>query len=111
ETPHVKVKPGMVAGCKHIARGYKDDKEVILLEHPQQIHPGKQGTETGDYINIKETPDINMSIKPEIPGGIGTMAVAINMIPVVVKAKAGLVTMKDLPVPAAMVGDARKLMS
>jgi 4-hydroxy-tetrahydrodipicolinate reductase len=110
ETEHVKVKPGMVAGCRHIARGYSDGKEVILLEHPQQIHPGKEGTETGDYIKIKGIPDINMSIQPEIPGGIGTMAVAINMIPVIIGAKAGLVTMKDLPVPAAMVGDLRKLM-
>ncbi len=110
ETEHVKVEPGMVAGCRHIARGYSDGKEVILLEHPQQIHPGKEGTETGDYIKIKGIPDINMSIQPEIPGGIGTMAVAINMIPVIVGAKAGLVTMKDLPVPAAMVGDLRKLM-
>ena len=110
ETPHVKVEPGMVAGCRHIARGYSDGKEVILLEHPQQIHPGKEGTETGDYIKIKGIPDINMSIQPEIPGGIGTMAVAINMIPVIIGAEAGLVTMKDLPVPAAMVGDLRKLM-
>ncbi|MDZ7673129.1 MAG: 2,4-diaminopentanoate dehydrogenase [Halanaerobiales bacterium] len=110
ETEHVKVEPGMVAGCRHIAKGYSDGKEVILLEHPQQIHPGKEGTETGDYIKIKGIPDINMSIQPEIPGGIGTMAVAINMIPVIVGAKAGLVTMKDLPVPAAMVGDLRKLM-
>ncbi len=110
ETPHVKVEPGMVAGCRHIARGYSDGKEVILLEHPQQIHPGKEGTETGDYIKIKGIPDINMSIQPEIPGGIGTMAVAINMIPVIIEAEAGLVTMKDLPVPAAMVGDLRKLM-
>lgn len=110
ETEHVKVEPGMVAGCRHIAKGYSDGKEVILLEHPQQIHPGKEGTETGDYINIKGTPDINMSIQPEIPGGIGTMAVAINMIPVIVEAQSGLVTMKDLPVPAAMIGDARQLM-
>jgi len=110
ETAHVKVEPGMVAGCRHIARGYSDGKELILLEHPQQIHPGKEGTETGDYIKIKGIPDINMSIQPEIPGGIGTMAVAINMIPVIIKAKAGLVTMKDLPVPSAMIGDLRKLM-
>jgi len=110
ETAHVKVEPGMVAECRHIARGYSDGKELILLEHPQQIHPGKEGTETGDYIKIKGIPDINMSIQPEIPGGIGTMAVAINMIPVIIKAKAGLVTMKDLPVPSAMIGDLRKLM-
>jgi len=109
ETPHVKVKPGMVAGCKHIAYGIKDGKNLIVLEHPQQIQPEKEGTETGDYINIKGTPEINMSINPEIPGGIGTMAIAINMIPLIINAKAGMLSMKDLPVPAAMMGDVRKL--
>ncbi|MDI3548877.1 MAG: 2,4-diaminopentanoate dehydrogenase [Halanaerobiales bacterium] len=110
ETPHVKVEPGMVAGCRHIAYGMKDGEQVIVLEHPQQIHPEKEGTETGDYIQIEGVPEINMAIKPEIPGGIGTMAVAINMIPHVVKGKPGLLTMKDLPVPSALMGDIKKLM-
>ncbi|MGM0410572.1 MAG: 2,4-diaminopentanoate dehydrogenase [Bacillota bacterium] len=99
ETPHVTVEPGMVAGCKHIAYGMKDGEEVIVLEHPQQIHPEKEDVDTGDYINIIGDPDVNLSIKPEIPGGKGTQAVAVNMIPPVVEAKKGLVTMKDLRVP------------
>ncbi len=111
ETPHVKVEPGMVAGCRHVAYGIKDGEKIIVLEHPQQIHPGKEGTETGDYIKIKGTPDINMAIKPEIPGGIGTMATAINMIPQVITARPGLVTMKDLPVPSVLLGDVRKLLN
>ncbi|HHY14227.1 MAG TPA: NAD(P)-binding domain-containing protein, partial [Thermoanaerobacterales bacterium] len=40
ETAHVKVEPGMVAGCKHIGYGMKDGEAIITLEHPQQIHPG-----------------------------------------------------------------------
>ena len=99
ETPHVTVEPGMVAGCKHIAYGMKDGEEVIVLEHPQQIHPEKEDVDTGDYINIIGDPDVNLSIKPEIPGGKGTQAVAVNMIPPVNDAKSGLVTMKDLRVP------------
>ncbi len=110
ETPHVKVKPGMVAGCKHIARGIKDGEELIVLEHPQQIQPEKEGTDTGDYIKIEGEPDINLANKPEIPGGIGTMATAINMIPQIINAEAGMLTMKDLPVPSAMMGDLRKLL-
>ncbi len=109
ETPHVKVEPGMVAGCKHIAYGIKDGEEVITLEHPQQIQPEKEGTDTGDYIKIEGVPGIDMAIQPEIPGGIGTMATAINMIPQIVKAVPGMLSMKDLPVPSAMMGDVRKL--
>ncbi len=37
--PHVVIEPGMVAGCAHIGIGYRGDKEVIRLIHPQQVHP------------------------------------------------------------------------
>lgn len=111
ETPHVKVEPGMVAGCCHIARGISKGEEVIVLEHPQQIHPQLEDVETGDYIRIKGTPDLNLAIQPETPGGIGTMAVALNMIPLVIKAEAGLLSMKDLPVPSAILGDFRQLIA
>jgi len=104
ETPHVKVKPGMVAGCKHIGIGYRGKEEIIKLIHPQQIRPEKEDIATGDYINIFGVPNINMSIKPEIPGGIGTMGVAVNMIPVIKKASPGLKRMIDLPVPACIMG-------
>ncbi len=104
ETPVVKVEPGMVAGCRHIAVGYSKGVEVIKLIHPQQIHPHVEKVDTGDYIKIQGDPNINMSIKPEIPGGKGTMAVAVNMIPLVVKAPAGLKRMSDLPIPACLMG-------
>ncbi len=111
ETPYVKVAPGMVAGCKHIAHGIVNGEKKIILEHPQQIHPEKEGVETGDYIKIDGIPGINLANKPEIPGGIGTMAVAINMIPHIINAEAGLVSMSDLPVPSALMGDVRNMIS
>ncbi len=110
ETPHVKVKPGMVAGCRHIAFGRKDGKVLIEMEHPQQIHPHLEGQDTGDYVWIEGEPDINVANKPEVPGGIGTMAVTVNMIPRVITAQPGLVSMKDLPVPATIMGDVRDIM-
>lgn len=110
ETPYVKVEPGMVAGCKHIAYGLKNGEAIITLEHPQQILPEKEGVNTGDFIWIEGTPDICINDKPEIPGGIGTMAVATNMIPHVIKASPGLVTMRDLPLPSAYMGDWRELL-
>jgi len=109
ESPYVKVEPGMVAGCRHTGIGLRKGEPVIILEHPQQIRPEAENVETGDYINIEGTPNINLAIKPEIPGGLGTIAAAVNMVPQVVNAKPGLVTMKDLPVPVALMGDVRKL--
>ncbi len=111
QTEHISVEPGMVAGCRHTARGIREGEVIITLEHPQQIHPQLEGVETGDYITIAGTPEIEMSITPEIPGGIGTMAVAVNMIPHVLEASAGLVTMKDLPLPRAIMGDIKEQLS
>ncbi len=105
ETPHVRVAPGMVAGCAHIGIGYRGDTEVIKLIHPQQIHPHLEDQDTGDYINIYGKPEIHMAIKPEIAGGVATMGIAVNMIPHVVAATPGLKRMIDLPVPAALMGE------
>ncbi len=109
ETPFVNIEPGLTAGCTHTAKGYMDGKPVIHLIHPQQVHPHLEKVQTGDYIDIKGEPDVHFSSGPEIPGGIGTIALAVNMIPQVVAGLPGLKTMADLPVPAAIMGDVRQL--
>ena len=109
ETPFVKIEPGLTAGCTHTATAYMGDRPVIHLIHPQQVHPYLEDVETGDYIEIKGDPDVNFSSGPEIPGGIGTIALAVNMIPPVMNGAPGLKTMADLPVPAAIMGDIRDL--
>ncbi|KPU28032.1 dihydrodipicolinate reductase [Caloranaerobacter sp. TR13] len=109
KTKYAEVQPGNVAGCKQMGYGYVGDELKIEMEHPQQILPEKEGVETGDYIWIKGTPNISMQIKPEIPGGIGTIAMCVNMIPHVINADSGLKTMLDLPVPRAIMGDMREL--
>ncbi len=108
-TPYAEVQPGEVAGCTMKGAGFVDGEEKIKMIHPQQIEPQLEGTDTGDYIRIKGTPDINMTIKPEVPGGVGTIAMCVNMIPHVINASAGLKTMIDLPVPRAVMGDMRDL--
>ena len=105
ETPHVVIEPGMVAGCAHIGIGYRGDKEVIRLIHPQQVHPQLEGQDTGDYINIYGTPEVHMAITPEYAGGIATQGIAVNMIPHVFAATPGLKRMIDLPTPAALMGE------
>jgi 4-hydroxy-tetrahydrodipicolinate reductase len=66
-----------------------------------------EGTHTGDYIVLKGSPEVNMSIKPEVDGGLGTIAMCVNMIPQVINSHPGLKTMLDLPVPRAIMGDMR----
>lgn len=98
-TPHVRVAPGDVAGCRHIGRGYSKGELKIELVHPQQIHPHLEGVDTGDYIRVIGDPEVNMANTPEIPGGIGTYASTGNYVPLIVSAPAGLLTVVDLPLP------------
>jgi 4-hydroxy-tetrahydrodipicolinate reductase len=109
KSPHGFAKAGDVAGCAMKGYGYIDGELKIEMDHPQQIEPHLAGVETGDYIVIKGTPNINMANKPEIPGGIGTIAMCVNMIPHVINARPGLKTMIDLPVPRAIMGDMRSM--
>lgn len=107
ETPLVAVEPGQVAGCLHVARAFRAGRAVIELVHPQQIRPELDGVETGDEITIRGTPPIHLTGRPEIPGGQGTVALAVNMIPRILAAPPGLHGMADLPVPAALLGGGR----
>jgi 4-hydroxy-tetrahydrodipicolinate reductase len=109
QAPHGFAAAGDVAGVSMTGQGYVDGEVKIDMIHPQQIEPEMEGTFTGDYITIKGTPEVNMSIKPEVDGGLGTIAMCVNMIPQVINADPGLRTMLDLPVPRAMMGDVRKL--
>ena len=108
KTKYAEVLPGNVAGCTMKGFGMVNGKLAVEMVHPQQIEPQLEGTDTGDYVVIKGTPDINLSNKPEVPGGIGTIAMCINMIPQVINARPGLYTMIDLPVPRAIMGDMRE---
>jgi 4-hydroxy-tetrahydrodipicolinate reductase len=89
--------------------GYVEGQVKIEMDHPQQIEPEQVGVKTGDYVIIKGTPDINMVNSPEVPGGIGTIAMCVNMIPHIINAHPGLHTMITLPVPHAIMGDMRDM--
>lgn len=102
-------KKGSLAGINMTAQGYVKNKLFIDMKHPQQIEPNAENISTGDYIKIEGVPEINMAITPEIDGGIGTIAICVNMIPHVINAKPGLKTMLDLPVPRAILGDVRDM--
>jgi 4-hydroxy-tetrahydrodipicolinate reductase len=109
KSPYGFAAAGDVAGVNMTGQGYVDGEVKIDMYHPQQIEPQLAGTETGDYITIEGTPAIHMANKPEVEGGLGTIAMCVNMIPHVINAAPGLVTMLDLPVPRAIMGDFRDL--
>ena len=96
KSPYGFAAAGSVAGVAMKAWGY-----------PQQIEPEQVGVQTGDYVIINGTPAVNMLNSPEIDGGIGTIAMCVNMIPQIINAEPGLHTMLTLPVPRAIMGDMR----
>jgi len=109
KSPYGFAKAGDVCGVEMSAEAVLENNLIIKLYHPQQIEPEMAGVSTGDYIKILGNPEINLGNSPEVEGGIGTIAICVNMIPLVINAKSGLATMIDLPVPRAIMGDVRNL--
>lgn len=103
ESKYIQVKLGEVAGLRQVVRGIREEREVIVLDF--QAYIGAK--EEYDYINIKGTPNIQEKISPCVHGDVGTVAIVVNCIPKVINASPGLLTMRNLPPPSAMVDDAR----
>jgi hypothetical protein len=104
ESKDIKVKAGNAAGLKQKAKGMINGKEVIVLDFQAYIGAEKEY----DAVTIKGVPNVNQKIEPCVHGDIGTIAMVVNSIPKVINARAGLLTMKDLPVPSAATGDMRQ---
>jgi len=109
KSPYGFAAAGHLAGVNMTGQGLKDKEVIIDMYHPQQIEPEMEDTHTGDYVILEGDPPINMSITPEINGGTGTIAMCINCIPQVINADPGLITMLDIPVVRAVMGDYRTL--
>lgn len=97
ESHEIKVKAGHVAGLRQTAKGCVNEKKTITLDF--QAYIGAR--EEYDSISIKGVPTVNQKITPCIHGDVSTVAMVVNAIPKVISAQAGLMTMKDLPVPSA----------
>ncbi|MCS7125152.1 MAG: hypothetical protein NZ932_07065 [Candidatus Bathyarchaeota archaeon] len=100
----IKVEAGKVAGLRQRAKGVMRNREVIVLDFQAYIG----ANEEYDAITIEGVPTIKQKIQPCIHGDVGTVAMVVNAIPKVLNAPAGLLTMKDLPVPSAALEDMRK---
>ena len=104
ESEAIRVEPGQVAGLRQCSRGMMGGRKVITLD--LQAYIGAE--EEYDSISIHGVPSLHMKIAPCIHGDFGTVAIIVNSIPKVLKAPPGLVTMKELPVPSAVLKDMRK---
>ncbi len=100
----VKIDAGRVAGIRQRAKGFVDGKEVILLDFQAYV----SAKEEYDAVTIYGIPVVHQKIQPCVHGDLGTAAILVNLIPKVLCASPGLVTMKDLPIPSAAPEDLSK---
>jgi 2,4-diaminopentanoate dehydrogenase len=89
-------------------RGLVAGEERLSLEMVGSI---EEDLARADRIEIEATPDIDMTIRPQVPSVPVTANAAVNAIPHVLNARPGLLTPGDLPLVFALDRDARELLS
>ena len=104
QSKDIAVDAGKVAGLRQKAIGSMKGQEAIVLDF--QAYVGAE--EEYDSITIKGVPNVRQKIQPCVHGDLGTVAIVANSIPKVINAPAGLLTMKDLPIPSAATEDIRR---
>ena len=94
QTEYLAVEAGQAAGVHQIARGLCAGKEVVYME--LQMYVGAK--DPADTVTLTGHPNISLTIPGGSHGDIATASVAVNSIPVILDAPAGLRTAKDLPI-------------
>jgi len=92
-TEFLTVEPGQVTGVHQIARGLGGGAERIYME--LQMYVGAK--QSSDTVELSGTPNISLTVPGGTHGDIATASVAVNCIPEILKAQAGLRTSRDLP--------------
>ncbi|HXJ13991.1 MAG TPA: hypothetical protein VNH19_17070 [Candidatus Limnocylindrales bacterium] len=94
QTEFLTVESGQAAGVHQIARGLSDGKELIYME--LQMYVGAK--DPADTVELKGHPNISLVIPGGSHGDIATASVAVNSIPPILEAPAGLRTSRDLAI-------------
>lgn len=104
KTTYTTVKKDQMLGYIDVIKGTKDEKDVIVYKLIMHA-----GVEKGyEEYTVEGTPNIHVKMS-EFLGDWETAHIVVNMIPKVIKASPGLLTMKDLPLPCAVLDDVRTL--
>jgi len=96
----ISVAPGQVLGIHEIVRGFVGGVERVALD--LRMYAG--APDPHDAVEITGVPDLRLRVEG-LHGDVATAAVAVNAVASVVRARPGLLTMRDLPLVSAFVGD------
>ncbi|MFW9788635.1 MAG: hypothetical protein ACFFE2_08315 [Candidatus Thorarchaeota archaeon] len=89
------IKKGDVLGLKSTGLGKRNGKTIIKLDFLAYAEADPQY----DEIIIEGVPKIHQRIEGGVQGDYATIAMILNLIPMIQSSGPGLVTMKDIPVP------------
>jgi 4-hydroxy-tetrahydrodipicolinate reductase len=96
------VNPGEVAAFEHLLYGIANGERFVSLTYIGDLDPAAEGKfEPGVSIRIYGKPNIQVELKGTTSGDEGALATTariVNMVPLVAKASAGLLTQRDLPI-------------
>jgi hypothetical protein len=98
---YLAVDPGYVCGMIQDGVGYRKGEPVIRLH--MEAYLG--APESFDSIQIEGTPPLSLRMLGGIHGDVATASIVINAIPMILAAKPGLRTMRDLPLPSFFPGN------
>jgi hypothetical protein len=100
ETQYFKIGPGRVSGIHGWGVGYVNGAEFVRLDLLASV-----GREDYDEVLIEGNPTMRWRCETGVPGDIATASMVVNIIPRVLQAPPGLITMKDVITPSAFLGD------
>jgi 4-hydroxy-tetrahydrodipicolinate reductase len=93
KTEFLEVARGQVAGVHQVARGIWEGEDKIFME--LQMYVG--ANQPADTVELRGEPNLSLMIPGGTHGDVATAAVAVNTIPAILAASAGLHTVRDLP--------------
>ncbi len=93
KSEHFDLAPGMVAGLRQTAVGYRDDEELITL----YLEMALGAANPRDRVTIAGMPDMILEVPGGTHGDVATAAVLVNAVPRLLETSPGLKTMLDLP--------------
>ncbi len=93
------VEPGTVAGWRQNAIGSIKGEAKIILDIYCMTKPTleEDGVELGDTVRIDGEPSLTIKTQGAAAGATIAAARVVNIIPTVIEARAGLISVKDLP--------------
>ncbi len=93
KTAYFELNAGDIAGLKNVAWGLKAGEALVTLD--LQMYIG--AVDPHDAVFIDGKPPISMRIDGGVAGDQATSAILVNSIPLVVNARPGLLTVRDIP--------------